>query len=185
MTLIPTIHSNGTSQDDLQQLVDNASASVAVAISELAKAAPNARDYYPQGPHAFTAAVAQHQARLAKLEAVNDELFALQVGIADGGATADRPQPQQPMPVWVGVRVEFCEGSDPDTVHLALNSLIGVDMQLVTTAGACRNIEVRDVKTQQGGVLGITFTPMTPDGLDAAGPDEFIAYRDIVSLGVF
>lgn len=49
----------------------------------VAEAAPNARDYYPQGPTAHQAAVREHTSRLERLESVRRELEALAEAIAD------------------------------------------------------------------------------------------------------
>lgn len=47
---LPTIHLNGTSNAELDALTRAAYESVADAIAAFQKAAPSARDYYPQGP---------------------------------------------------------------------------------------------------------------------------------------
>jgi len=71
---IPTIHLNGTSADALIDQLSEAIDALAVALRRLQDASPNARDYYPQGPHAFTEAQAEHEARWRAIDAVRREL---------------------------------------------------------------------------------------------------------------
>lgn len=71
---VPTIHLNGTSAASLLNDVQEAHLAVHSALEALAHAAPNARDYYVQGPHAYTMATLEHDARMAKLREVRDEL---------------------------------------------------------------------------------------------------------------
>lgn len=83
--IIPTIHLNGTGQ---QQLLDANIAAITALSEALAKAqeaGPNQRDYYPQGDAAFTAAVEEHRARLALIEKAIEEFEALALAISDGG----------------------------------------------------------------------------------------------------
>ena len=82
-TPIPTIHLNGSSGENLRNETRNAYLAVCAAIDELCTAAPNARDYYPQGPAAWPAADDAHRSRLERLIAVRDELSELYRGIHD------------------------------------------------------------------------------------------------------
>ena len=82
---IPTIHLNGTSKDGLIEPLHNAILALDAAITAVCEAAPNARDYYPQGPAAFTAAQDEHTARLKQLDAVKEELETLAAAIYEGG----------------------------------------------------------------------------------------------------
>lgn len=82
---IPSIHLNGSSQQSLLDSVCSAGEAVSAAINALYDMAPNARDYYPQGPTAYPTARADHDARIAKLQDVRRELEALAESIADGG----------------------------------------------------------------------------------------------------
>lgn len=75
--MVPTVHLNGTSGEDLESQLEEAVQTVMNAITALAEAAPNARDYYTQGPGAFGKAVAQHELRAEKLRGVRDELMAV------------------------------------------------------------------------------------------------------------
>lgn len=81
--VLPTIHMNGSSGERLLEDTEAACRAVVVAIDALCAAAPNARDYYPQGPTAWPAADDAHRARLAKLIEVRNELNALHEGIYD------------------------------------------------------------------------------------------------------
>ena len=73
----PTIHINGTSGNVLSEQYATAARAVNEAINALGEAAPNGRDYYPQGPGAITEATAEHKARLTKLRTVHAELLEL------------------------------------------------------------------------------------------------------------
>ena len=79
----PTIHNNGTSRQELLDQVLEAAHRIEDAISALAKAVPNGRDYYPQGPDAIKTAVAEHSERIAKLGEVLDDMRALSMHICD------------------------------------------------------------------------------------------------------
>lgn len=59
----PTIHWNGTSADQLLSELVNASDALFQAVAALSSAAPNARDYYPQGAAAFEQARREHEAK--------------------------------------------------------------------------------------------------------------------------
>ena len=72
--ITPTIHMNGTSGRDLAEGYANAYRAVDAAIEAVAKAGPNGRDYYPQGPEAMTQAVEEHRARLESLRQIHREL---------------------------------------------------------------------------------------------------------------
>lgn len=82
---VPTIHGNGSAQSVLVEQHREATRAVRVAMETLAKASPNARDFYTQGPEAIGEALAEHAARQAKLHAVLDELQDLTRAIARGG----------------------------------------------------------------------------------------------------
>ena len=78
---LPTIHLNGTSKVNLIESLEEASFAIDNAYQALKETAPNGRDYYPQGPQAFTAADQEHVARLRKLDEVKEEIDALTVAI--------------------------------------------------------------------------------------------------------
>lgn len=71
---IPTIHLNGTAREELLSQLCDAITAIMAAMDTLAKACPNGRDYYPQGPDAIQEALRQHANRLHNLKAVLDEL---------------------------------------------------------------------------------------------------------------
>lgn len=73
----PTIHLNGTAAADLAASYATAYSTVGQAIEALQQSAPNARDYYVQGPNAFPAARTEHEARMHHLADVAGELLAL------------------------------------------------------------------------------------------------------------
>ena len=78
----PTIHLNGTSKESLLDQVTDAREALNAAIGALNNAAPNARDYYPQGDSAFIQATLEHRNRVTKLVAVCNELSDLAEAIA-------------------------------------------------------------------------------------------------------
>ena len=83
MTMIPTVHLNGTSRDELARMNLEALDAVRKAIGALHAAAPNGRDYYPQGPRAWEAARLEHEKLSHKLADVVRELMAIVQGITD------------------------------------------------------------------------------------------------------
>ena len=80
--IMPTIHMNGTSLQSLIENNERAYHAVVTAIDALAEAAPNGRDYYPQGniegTPALYVAQDQHSERMAKLLQVKRELGQIQ-----------------------------------------------------------------------------------------------------------
>lgn len=80
---LPTIHLNGTSADDLLEQQCNAASAIREAITAVANAGPNGRDYYPQGPQVLAVAMQQHCARLQKLQDVLTELEQIAEYVAD------------------------------------------------------------------------------------------------------
>lgn len=80
MTMIPTVHINGTSKSELLGQV----LKVLDAIRDLEKAlsemSPHGRDYYPQGHGAIYQAQEEHRQRFAKLEAIKKSVE--EVGLA-------------------------------------------------------------------------------------------------------
>lgn len=72
--IYPTVHLNGTSRNELMSGFESAARGVNDALRALQDAAPNARDYYPQGDGAFKIATTEHVARMAKLQDVLAEL---------------------------------------------------------------------------------------------------------------
>ena len=80
---VPTIHNNGTSGEALLEQACDAGASVANALRVMRAAAPNARDYYVQGPDAFREAVAEHQSRVDRIAVVAREYEQLAIAVSE------------------------------------------------------------------------------------------------------
>lgn len=72
--MVPTVHLNGTSRDELLNQIRDAHQAVGAAMDALRKATPHGRDYYPQGPDAILSAQAEHEDRMQKLAAVRAQL---------------------------------------------------------------------------------------------------------------
>jgi hypothetical protein len=72
--LMPTIHSNGTARGALLDQLADACIALLEAERALYAAAPNARDYYPQGPDAYQKASAEHVSRLERIHSVRAEI---------------------------------------------------------------------------------------------------------------
>lgn len=81
--MIPTVHGNGTSGEVLHDQYVAAAAAVCKAIDAVCDAGPNARDYYVQGPDAGSVVQREHEARVAFLKRVRDELAVIVGGIQD------------------------------------------------------------------------------------------------------
>lgn len=82
---LPTLHLNGTSKERLIDALCNASAALDGAYESLKQTAPNGRDYYPQGPAAYTKANDEHMDRLRRLDAIKSEVDALTLAIDELG----------------------------------------------------------------------------------------------------
>jgi hypothetical protein len=85
MTTMPTINAKGTPPIELLEQYELAINAMRSAISTVAAAAPNARDYQVANRPAEMLAVAQneHRDRLARLESVMDELEELTEHISE------------------------------------------------------------------------------------------------------
>jgi len=83
--MVPSIHLNGTSKNELLEQQIEALRALRAAIAALRQAAPNGRDYYPQGTAAAARALAEHSRRLGNLHAVETELEDLALAISHGG----------------------------------------------------------------------------------------------------
>lgn len=80
---LPTIHLNGTSAESLYEDLANALGAMRDALRALDKVSPNARDYYPQGPHAINEALREHDERVRRIRSVMRELESLAEHVAD------------------------------------------------------------------------------------------------------
>ena len=83
MTIMPTIHLNGTAAKDLYEDNRAAAAALREALKCLHRAAPNARDYYPQGQHAYAQAREQYAAQCQALQTVLAELNIIAAHLSD------------------------------------------------------------------------------------------------------
>jgi hypothetical protein len=81
--IVPTVHLNGTSKDELIAQLDAALDALSVAQAALLRAAPNARDYYVQGVSAYARADAEHVSRMQRLNSVKSELQQLAIAVYD------------------------------------------------------------------------------------------------------
>lgn len=79
---IPTIHLNGTSKRELLDQLSDVSDALNTAYGALKRAAPNGRDYYPQGAAAMEAALAEHLSRLRRVDDVKGEIDKLAEAIS-------------------------------------------------------------------------------------------------------
>jgi hypothetical protein len=88
--MVPTVHLNGTSKEELMRQLRDAYRALVKAMDALAEACPNGRDYYPQGPGAHGAAMKEHSERFAKLSAIacelSESLRAIELGREKTGA---------------------------------------------------------------------------------------------------
>jgi hypothetical protein len=79
----PTLHLNGSAADNLIDDLANTTAALREALRKMEFAAPNARDYYPQGDGAFRAAMVEHVARVERVRAVLTEYESIFESVAD------------------------------------------------------------------------------------------------------
>ncbi len=78
---LPTIHSNGTSRIRLVNALEEVSNKLNDAYESMREAAPNGRDYYPQGPEALQQATREHLDRMRRLDEIKAEVDALAYAI--------------------------------------------------------------------------------------------------------
>jgi hypothetical protein len=83
--MIPTVHLNGTSKDELLDQIVKAAHAIREAQRWLGAAGPNGRDYYVQGEGAHAAACAERNAWQADLRRIYDGLLAVHDGIEEQG----------------------------------------------------------------------------------------------------
>lgn len=87
---VPTVHLNGSSKEELLGQVLDAAHAVDAAIRKLADAAPNARDYYPQGAEVIISAQQEHRARIEQVSEVYRDLLSLYEQIDEQGTGGKR-----------------------------------------------------------------------------------------------
>jgi len=84
--MTPTIHLNGTGKRALLDELQTAHAALAAAIDVVRQVTVHGRDYYPQGPAAYTQARHEMDGRLAALAGVQADLQAMYEALsAQGG----------------------------------------------------------------------------------------------------
>jgi hypothetical protein len=81
--ILPTIHLNGTSKNDLLEGWLKMSHALGDALKLMYSEGPNGRDYYTQGPMGLHTAQAEHEARIVKIKEVQREIDAIVDHIAD------------------------------------------------------------------------------------------------------
>jgi hypothetical protein len=81
IAIAPTIHLNGTSGKDLWREYHAAYTAIDAAIDALCDATCNGRDFYVQGPAAFSQARSERDAALAKLREVKSYTEEILMGI--------------------------------------------------------------------------------------------------------
>lgn len=79
----PTIHLNGTGRERLFEQTADALGALRAAMRALDEAAPNGRDYYPQGEGAYSEAAREHASRVARVREVAAELEQMAEAIQD------------------------------------------------------------------------------------------------------
>lgn len=80
---VPTIHINGTAKKDLVEPLLAAHRALIEAREAVHKTVPNGRDYYPQGDDAIRTALREHQDRVNRLYAIEQEIESLCLAIID------------------------------------------------------------------------------------------------------
>jgi hypothetical protein len=80
-TIAPTIHLNGTSGKDLWNEYHAAYEATKNSIDALCNATCNGRDFYPQGPAAFSQARSERDGALQKLREVKTYIEEVLMGI--------------------------------------------------------------------------------------------------------
>jgi hypothetical protein len=80
---MPTVHLNGTDKESLLLGYRTALTALNLAIETVQDTAPHGRDYYVQVNHPIQIALAEHYARLEKLQRVLQEIEALAIHVSD------------------------------------------------------------------------------------------------------
>ena len=83
MATFPTLHLNGTSKTDLRNGYLAAHDAIDAAIEALASAELNGRDFYPQGPDAYSQARSERDEALKQLRQARDYAGEMLAGICD------------------------------------------------------------------------------------------------------
>lgn len=89
--ILPTIHLNGSSPDELLRQNIEARKALRRAIEAFEQATPNARDYYPQSDNAHRQAVREHLSRVQRLRDVMEEVSAIIEHLDEEASKRRRP----------------------------------------------------------------------------------------------
>lgn len=81
--LYPTVHTNGTSREELLQQALDASAALKMARAAMQAAAPHGRDYYVQGMDAYADARKEHEARIQALDGLHSHYYDLALSFGE------------------------------------------------------------------------------------------------------
>lgn len=81
--MIPVIHLNGTSREELVRQCQEATVALRLALARVHDMAPNGRDYYPLGSTALYFASIEHAERVEKLRNVLTDVETLWSAVAD------------------------------------------------------------------------------------------------------
>lgn len=81
--IAPLVHLNGSGRRSLLDGYTAAAQKVREALDALRDTAPNGRDYYPRGASALPRAIAEHDVRIQRLDAVLADLDELAIAVAD------------------------------------------------------------------------------------------------------
>jgi hypothetical protein len=83
MTTIPTVHLNGTAGADLKREYHAAYKAIDAAIDALGAATSNGRDFYPQGPDAYSHHRQERNIAFNQLRAAQKHVEEILIGICD------------------------------------------------------------------------------------------------------
>ncbi len=81
--ILPTIHSNGTTKDELIKPLLVVAEKLEEAYQALKLCAPNGRDYYPQSNTAIYTATDEHMARLRAIDKIKQEIEEYTIAICE------------------------------------------------------------------------------------------------------
>ena len=98
--LVPTVHLNGTSAENLTRQLIEARRALRNALQAVDETAPNGRDYYPQGEGAIGVATREHLSRLERIQAVLGELNEMLEGVQEQADARLRRNPRRARRSW-------------------------------------------------------------------------------------
>ncbi len=89
MTVLPTVHLNGTSSQTLIDGYCRARSAISDAMEALREIEFNSRDYYPQGDDVWLAAVQERMEQFAALRKIDQQFVEVLTYIIDAGGNND------------------------------------------------------------------------------------------------